>query len=470
MNKKSLAWLSVGSCLGLSLGLGISAFAARDSANLPVEEIRKFSSALSRVKDTYVDEVPDKKLISSAISGMISNLDPHSAYLDEDAFKDIRSDTRGEFGGLGLEVQMENGLVKIGAPIEDTPAFRAGIKSGDLIYQIDDKPVKGLNLNDAVKKMRGKPGTSVKLGIIRSDTDKPFDVTLVREIIRVRSVKSKRLDDDLGFIRITNFQENTPQMLVEAIEKLYRGGDLKGLILDLRNDPGGLLNAAIAVSAVFIASDQVVVTTNGRTTDSKQTYNAQSGQYSRFATRSFPDKAIKKVPMVVLTNSGSASASEIVAGALQDYGRATLMGWQTFGKASVQTILPLDDGKTALKITTARYYTPKGRSIQVTGVEPDMWVAETQEGHVRATAREADYVGHLANPNNKDAENEVLRPNNKANKETSTPSTNPLNKPIDFGGADDFQLSQAVNFLLGKPVATIEKPKKIAKNQPAESM
>lgn len=458
MMRQSLAWMGIGASLGLSLGLGISAFAGKElnKNTLPVAEIRKFSNALSRVKDTYVDEVEDKKLISTAISGMMSGLDPHSAFLDEDAFRDIKTDTRGEFGGLGIEVQMENGLVKVSSPIEDTPAFRAGILANDLIYQIDGKSIRGMTLNDAVKKMRGKPGTDVKLGILRKDVEKPLEMTLTREIIKVRSVKMKRLDHDIGFIRITNFQENTTQMLVESIEKLYRQGELKGLVLDLRNDPGGLLNAAIDVSSVFLPNDKVVVTTNGRTLESKQSYSSATSKYSRFATRAFPENAIKTVPMVVLINGGSASASEIVAGALQDYGRAKLMGWQSFGKASVQTILPLEDGKTAIKLTTARYYTPKGRSIQVTGVEPDLWIAETKEGHVRATSREADYAGHLANPNNVNAENEVIRTDKKTD---STPSNSPT-KPIDFGSNEDFQLQQAKNFILGETVASVDKPKK----------
>lgn len=447
--------MAVGGALGLSMGLGISAFAARDNGmvSLPINEVRQFSNALARVKDTYVDEVEDKKLITTAISGMISGLDPHSAYLDEEAYREMRTETRGEFGGLGIEVQMENGLVKVGAPIEDTPAFRAGVQPNDLIYQIDGKPIRGLSLNEAVKKMRGKPGTDITISILRKGVDKPFDLKLTREVIRVRSVKMKRLDHDIGFIRITNFQENTTQMLAESIEKLYRESPLKGLVLDLRNDPGGLLNASIAVSSMFLSGDKVIVTTNGRTTDSKSTYTGGKSEYSRYTSSSFPEKAIKEVPMVVLINSGSASASEIVAGALQDYGRATIMGFQSFGKASVQTVMPLDDGKSAIKLTTARYYTPKGRSIQVTGVQPDIWLAETEEGHIGASAREADYIGHLANPDNAQAEDQVIRPDAK-----STPSVAPK-KPIAFGEKDDFQLQQAMNHLRGMPVLSIEKPK-----------
>lgn len=460
-SKQTIGFVMVGISFGLSLGLAFSAFANKDISEkgLPVMEINRFASALNRVKDVYVDEVGDKKLITSAISGMLSNLDPHSSYLDENAFREMTVDTRGEFGGLGIEVQMENGLIKVMSPMEDTPAWRAGIKTGDLIFLIDKKPIQGLSLNEAVSKMRGKPGTSVLLSIRRPKVQAPVEITLVREIIKVRSVKAKRLPNDIGFIRITNFQENTVPLLVEQIIKLYETAPLKSLVLDLRNDPGGLLSTAIAVSGIFVGDNQTIVTTNGRSADSKKSYNSNNSNFTRYVPsgKKFPIDEIKKVPMVVLINNGSASASEIVAGALQDYNRAKIMGLLSFGKASVQTIIPLEDQKTAIKITTARYYTPKGRSIQVTGIVPDLWVAETEDGNTREQLREEDYPGHLDGfKDEKKDETPVA----------STPSSIP--KLPEFGSDEDWMLKQAINFLTNKPVATIP-PKKAKTIEEAKS-
>lgn len=454
-NKKAIGLVVVGLSFGLSMGLGFSAFAGKEveKGNLPIVEINRFSSALNRVKDVYVDDVPDSKLITSAISGMISKLDPHSAYLDENAFREMRIDTTGEFGGLGLEVQMENELVKVMSPIEDTPAARAGLKTGDFIFMIDGQQVRGLSLNEAVQKMRGKPGTKIVLTIRRMGVSEPFDVTLTREVIKIRSVRSKRLDGNIGYIRITSFQENTIPLLVEQLSKLYEKGKLKSMVLDLRNDPGGLLSTAIAVASVFLPEGQTVVTTNGRTDDSKKSYSTRNRDFTRFITneKTFPIEEIKKIPMVVLINGGSASASEIVAGAFQDYDRAKIMGLQSFGKASVQTIIPLEDRVTAIKLTTARYYTPKGRSIQVTGIVPDMWVAETEDGHVRTQMREQDYPGHL--DNSKDEKNERKIKDISEVLNQATPSQQP--KFPDFGSDDDWMLKQAINQLNNKKVATI---------------
>src|SRR5512142_943191 len=333
---------------------------------------------------------------------MLSGLDPHSAYLDAEGFKELQDGTQGEFGGLGIEVGMEDGLVKVISPIEDTPAFNAGVKSGDLIIKLDDTLVKGLNLNDAVKRMRGKPGTSIVLTIVRKSEPKPLQISVTRAIIKVQSVKSKLLEPGFGFVRITQFQEHTGENLATALMNLQKqnNGPLQGLVLDLRNDPGGLLTGAVAVSAAFLPKDALVVYTEGRTADAKMRLTASPDNYLRGSVKSdylkeLPDN-FKKVPMVVLVNGGSASASEIVAGALQDHKRAVVMGTQTFGKGSVQTVRPLP-AETALKITTARYYTPSGRSIQAKGIIPDVWLDETAEGNVFAAlrTREADLEKHL---------------------------------------------------------------------------
>jgi len=461
--KKTIGLIIIGISLGLSMGLGFSAFASKGLTKnvLPILEINRFASALNRVKDVYVDEVADKKLINSAISGMISKLDPHSVYLDENAYREMTIDTRGEFGGLGIEVQMENGVIKVVAPIEDTPAARAGIKSGDLIFQINKKPVRGQTLTEAVQKMRGKPGTSIMLSIRRPGVSEPFEVKIIREIIKIKSVRSKRLDKNIGFIRITSFQENTTPLLVEEIIELYNQGPLNSLVLDLRNDPGGLLSTAISVASIFLPENQTIVTTNGRTPDSKRSYSTNNRQFKKFipSGNKFPFAQIKKVPMAILINGGSASASEIVAGAFQDYQRGKIIGLQSFGKASVQTIIPLEDRLTAIKLTTARYYTPKGRSIQVTGIVPDIWVAETKDGHVRTQLREQDFPGHL--DDEKDGNNTLEIKN--IDEVIDKPNSDKPKFPK-FGSEDDWMLKQAVNFLTNKTVATIP-PKNSKENK-----
>jgi len=414
-----------------------------------------------------VEPVEDKKMISNAISGMLSNLDPHSTYLDADAFKDLQVGTQGEFGGLGIEVGMEDGLVKVVSPIEDTPAYRAGIKSGDLIYKLDETLVKGLTLNEAVKKMRGKPKTPIKLTILRKGENKPLEITLLREVIKVQSVKSKLVEPGYGWIRITQFQDNTVTELAKHLNTLYKDGNLRGLVLDLRNDPGGLLNSAIGVSAAFLPPDVKVVLTDGRTEDAKQEFLARPRDYLR-GTREDPLRAlpieVKKVPMVVLVNSGSASASEIVAGALQDYKRAAIMGTQTFGKGSVQSVLPLP-GNTAIKLTTARYYTPEGRSIQAKGIVPDIVVEESINGSASPTARirEADLDRHLENDREKDAAKEAAKPEAKpeVKPQSKTPAKpgkekgskedgdDEMPQRLEYASKADYQFQQAVNLLKG---------------------
>ena len=346
--------LLTGLVLGVLVSIGHGVFAEREAtrATLPVEELRTFSDVFGRIKNDYVESVEDKELLENAIRGMLTGLDPHSSYLDVDQFKELQVGTTGQFGGLGIEVGMEDGFVKVIAPIDDTPAKRAGVEAGDLIIRLDDTPVKGMSLNDAVKVMRGKPGTDIVLTIVREGMDKPLQITITRDIIKVKSVKSRMLEPGLGYLRVSQFQSKTADYLDDAVAKLKKesGGSLNGLILDLRNNPGGVLNGAVAVSDAFL-SKGLIVYTEGRIADSSLRFNAT------------PDDVLDGAPMVVLVNQGSASASEIVAGALQDHKRAIIMGAQTFGKGSVQTILPLSGG-TALKLTTARYYTPSGRSIQ----------------------------------------------------------------------------------------------------------
>lgn len=440
-----------GVCVGVLISLHYAANANRDvGAQLPVEEVRALADVFNAVKQNYVEPVEDKKLITDAIGGMVSGLDPHSSYLDAEAFKDMEITTRGEFGGLGIEVGMEDGFVKVISPIEDTPAFRAGVKPGDLIVKLDDTPVKGLSLTDAVKRMRGKPKTRIVLTIVRKGEQKPIELTLTREVIKVQSVKSKVAEPGIGYVRITQFQEQTTSDVVKHLGRIYKQGEVKGLILDLRNDPGGLLNSAVGVSAVFLPSKSLVVYTDGRTEDAKRKYFAAPEDYSRGARedvmKGLPDGA-KSVPMVVLVNGGSASASEIVAGALQDYKRAKVLGTQTFGKGSVQTIIPISS-TTGVKITTARYYTPSGRSIQAKGIEPDIAVDETRSGAVISRVREADLNRHLMNPTEQSAPAEIAKPVKPKAPEDDSADT----PPFEIAGKGDWQFEQAVNLLKGLPV------------------
>ena len=415
---------------------------------LPVEELRAFADVFNAVKQGYVEPVEDKKLITQAISGMLAGLDPHSAYLDADAFKDLQVGTQGEFGGLGIEVGMEDGFVKVISPIEDTPAFRAGVKAGDLIVKLDDTPVKGMSLSDAVKRMRGKPKTEITLTIARKGETKPVVVKIMREVIKVQSVKSKIIEPGYGYVRVVQFQENTGRYLVDHLNRIYKDAPLKGLVLDLRNDPGGLLHGAVGVSAAFLAPGALVVSTDGRTDDAKRRYSATPDDYLRGSSHDFLralPKGVKDVPMIVLVNGGSASASEIVAGALQDHHRAIVMGTQTFGKGSVQTILPLNNSS-AIKLTTARYYTPSGRSIQAKGIEPDIVVEEAPTGQSVQRVREADLLGHLENDRDANAEKSAST-SDKGGEHGDDGESGPVR--FEMAGKDDHQLSQAVNLLKG---------------------
>ncbi|MCB1790546.1 MAG: S41 family peptidase, partial [Gammaproteobacteria bacterium] len=356
---------------------------------LPLEELRVFAEVFGRIKNDYVEPVDDRKLLKYAIEGMLSGLDPHSAYLDEDDYRDLRVGTSGEFGGLGIEVGMENGFIKVISPIDDTPAQRAGVLAGDLIIKLDDKPVKGMTLDEAVKEMRGKPGTELRLTIVREGIDKPLVIKVVRDVIKTVSVKTRMLEPGFGYVRLSQFQARTPEDMLSGLGALKRkgGGALKGLVLDLRNNPGGVLNAAVAISDAFLTNGTIVYT-EGRIKDSQLKFKAA------------PDDVLEGAPIVVLVNGGSASASEIVAGALQDHKRAVIMGQQTFGKGSVQTIVPVND-RTAVKLTTARYFTPNGRSIQAEGIVPDIKLADVHLTRNEAPAtriKEADLAGHLASP------------------------------------------------------------------------
>jgi carboxyl-terminal processing protease len=453
---KQASLVLVGVLAGVLLSLNFSAVAQREAARfpLPVDELRAFAEVFGAIKSSYVEPVEDKKLITEAISGMLTGLDPHSAYLDQDAFRELQVGTQGEFGGLGIEVGMEEGFVKVVSPIEDTPAFRAGLKPGDFIIKIDDTSVKGMNLTEAVKRMRGKPHTNIRLTILRKGEPKPFEVTLTRDIIRVQSVKSKLIEPGYGWVRVSQFQEHTGENLAKHIEGLYKNGPLQGMILDLRNDPGGLLNGAVGVASAFLQPRTLVVSTDGRTEDAKRKFIAAPEDYLRGSRRDYLRNlpaSVKTVPMVVLVNGGSASASEIVAGALQDHKRATVMGTATFGKGSVQTILPLGNN-TAIKLTTARYYTPSGRSIQAKGITPDI-VVEDPTAPTVGRLREADLEKHLLNDQEKDAKAEKLR-ETKAKQPADADDKPPV--LLEFASDKDFQFQQALKHLKGLPLATAQ--------------
>ena len=391
--KLSSALVAVLLVAAVVLAQGHSALAEQPEAanGLPLEELRVFAEVFGRIKNDYVESVDDRKLLKFAIEGMLSGLDPHSAYLVEEDYKELREGTTGEFGGLGIEVGMENGFVKVISPIDDTPAKRAGVQSGDLIIRLDDQPVKGMSLDDAVKLMRGKPGTEIRLTIVREGADKPLVITVVRDIIKTVSVKQRMLEPGFGYVRVSQFQARTPEDMLTGIGGLKRsaGGALKGLVLDLRDNPGGVLNAAVAISDAFLTGGTIVYT-EGRIRDSQLKFKAA------------PDDVLEGAPIVVLVNGGSASASEIVAGALQDHKRAVIMGQQTFGKGSVQTIVPINE-KTAVKLTTARYFTPNGRSIQAEGIVPDIELGNVRltKGEESATQlKESDLARHLINQAN----------------------------------------------------------------------
>ena len=427
MNSKGRGgwFLLMGLLLGLGLGIGQAVLADRaGSQKVPLDDIRNFVEILERIKQEYVEPVDESALIQNAIRGMLSGLDPHSSYLDASEFKEMQINTSGRFGGLGIEVQMEDGFVKVVTPIDDTPAARAGLQPGDLIIKLDDTQVKGLSLTDAVNRMRGEPGSQIRLTILREKQDAPFVVTLTRDIINVQSVKRRLLEPGYGYVRITQFRNDAGKDLEDALSKLVteNKAPLRGLVLDLRNNPGGLLTAAVEVTDVFQDSG-LVVYTQGRDKTSRQNFLAKPGD------------SLRGAPMVVLVNGGSASASEIVAGALQDNKRALVVGTRTFGKGSVQTVLPLPTGD-AIKLTTARYYTPSGRSIQAEGIDPDIVLQPVKVSKVDAPAgllRESDLSGRLA-------------PEGKA-----APIATPTAPEEKDGGlvATDYQLYESLNLLKG---------------------
>ncbi len=452
--------LIVGAVAGGLATMQIQAVAQHALGPLPMEEVQQLAAVFGVVKSDYVEPVDEKKLISDAITGMVAGLDPHSQYLDKKTFKEFRENTGGRFIGIGIEMGMEDGLVKVISPIEGSPAFRVGLKSGDFITRIDDTPVKGLTVDQAVKRMRGEPNTKVNLMVFRKLESRTFPVTIVREEIRMQSVRARMAEPGYGWLRVSQFQERTVDDFVRKIEELYKQDPaLKGLVLDLRNDPGGLLDAAVAISAAFLPENVTVVSTNGQLAESKFVYKAAPEFYQRRAgadpLRRLP-AAIKSVPLVVLVNEGSASASEIVAGALQDHKRAIVLGSQTFGKGSVQTVRPLGPD-TGLKLTTARYYTPSGKSIQAKGIVPDVMVDESEEGNVFSVlrTREADLDKHLGSGQGvdiKDPAREKMRDDarKKAEEESRKP---PVDRKVpEFGGDTDFQLVQAINQLKGRPV------------------
>ena len=473
---KIAGWLTVGALAGSLTTFSLQTVARSNVAPLPLEELQQLAQVFSMVKTDYVEPVDEKKLINDAISGMVASLDPHSQYFDKKSYKEFREGTTGKFVGVGIEISQEEGLVKVVSPIEGSPADRAGLKPGDLITKIDDAVVKGMTLNEAVKRMRGEPRTKVVLTVFRKDENRTFPVTIVREEIKTVSVKSKMIENGFGWVRISQFQERTVDDLTRKLEELYKQDPkMKGLVLDLRNDPGGLLDAAVAVSTVFLPENVTVVSTNGQLEESKFTFKAapdfylrRGGQYTVSTLASKTQNFYKKVPLVVLVNEGSASASEIVAGALQDHKRAVLMGSQTFGKGSVQTIRQLG-ADTALKITTARYYTPSGRSIQAKGIMPELLVDDTPEGSPFAAlrTREADLEKHLNSgqgKEEKDPSREKAREEAIKRLEEESKKQGADRKAPEFGSPEDFQLQQALNHLKHLPV----KVSKTQTERPAE--
>jgi carboxyl-terminal processing protease len=461
---KIAGWISIGAVAGALTTVQLQAVARGGLSPLPLEELQQLAAVFGMVKTDYVEPVDEKKLITDAISGMVASLDPHSVYFDKKSYKEFREGTSGRFVGVGIEITQEDGLVKVVSPIEGSPADRAGLKPNDLITRIDDTAVKGLSLNDAVKKMRGEPKAKVTLTIFRKDENRTFPVTIIREEIRTQSVRSKVLEPGYAWIRLSQFQERTVDDFATKLEQIYKQEpNLKGLVLDLRNDPGGLLDAAVAVSAAFLPENVTVVSTNGQLEESKFTYKAAPEFYQRRngadplkRLQDITKGALKNVPLVVLVNEGSASASEIVAGALQDHKRAVIMGNQTFGKGSVQTVRPLGPD-TGLKLTTARYYTPSGKSIQARGIVPDVMVDDTAEGSPFAAlrTREADLEKHLNSGQGtevKDASREKAREEAMKRLEEEAKKTPEQRRPPELGSDKDFQLAQAINKLKGRTV------------------
>jgi carboxyl-terminal processing protease len=422
MTKNNIFVFLTGALFGLFVsGAGI-VFADSGTLSVPFNQLRTFSEVFGRIQKDYVEPVSDQKILEDAIRGMLAGLDPHSTYLDQEQYNDLRVGTTGQFGGLGIEVGMENGFIKVISPIDDTPAQRAGVEAGDLIIRLDDKPVKGMTLEEAVKSMRGEAGSEITLTVVREKEERPFTIKIVRDIIKIRSVRSRMVEDGYGYVRISSFQSRTGEGLRTNLRDLEEAnnGKLKGLVLDLRNNPGGVLNAAVTVSDAFLTNG-LIVYTEGRMEDSAFKYQATSNEI------------LFGAPIVVLINAGSASASEIVAGALQDHKRAVIMGEKSFGKGSVQTVVPTSNGG-AIKLTTARYYTPAGRSIQAEGIVPDILLSrvrleELDNPGIRPIS-ESDLSNHLTNGS---------EDSGKSKKEVADHQTI----------ARDYPLIQAINVLKG---------------------
>ncbi len=422
MTRKKIFVFLAAALFGLfASGAGV-VFADGGASSVPFDQLRTFSEVFGRIQKDYVEPVSDQKILEDAIRGMLAGLDPHSTYLDQEQYNDLRVGTTGQFGGLGIEVGMENGFIKVISPIDDTPAQRAGVEAGDLIIRLDEKPVKGMALEEAVKTMRGEPGSEIALTVVREKEARPFTIKIVRDIIKIRSVRSRMVEDGYGYVRISSFQSRTGEGLRKNFRDLEEAnnGKLKGLVLDLRNNPGGVLNAAVTVSDAFLTSG-LIVYTEGRMEDSEFKYQAT------------PNEILAGAPIVVLINAGSASASEIVAGALQDHKRAVIMGEKSFGKGSVQTVVPTSNGG-AVKLTTARYYTPAGRSIQAEGIVPDILLSrvrleELENPEIRPIS-ESDLSNHLTNGN---------EDSGKSKKEVADHQTI----------ARDYFLIQAINVLKG---------------------
>jgi carboxyl-terminal processing protease len=465
---KSIALVCSGLIAGAALTLQLSATAQQGSSSLPLDELRNLSNVFGQIKRDYVESVDDKRLLTDAIKGMVSGLDPHSSYLDKKDFKEMQEHTQGKFAGLGIEITSEDGIVKILNPIEDTPAAKAGLLSGDLITRLDDKPVRGMTLDQAVRRMRGAPGTKITLTIFRKSEDRTFPITITRAEIKVQSVKAKFIEPGIAYVRITSFQERTIPDLAKRLNELAgENPQLKGLILDLRNNGGGLLQGAVGVSAAFLPTDTLIVSTKGQTEEAKQVFKSNFDNYRITENNDALAQlspVFKKVPLVVLVNAFSASASEIVAGALQDHKRAIIIGKTTFGKGSVQTVRPLSS-ESALKLTTAYYYTPTGKSIQAFGIRPDIAVDQNAEGDPDDVliTREIDSEKHLKNKQSseekliKDREQRRLQELQRIEELNAKKTPEQIEKdrkkrPAEFGSAEDFMLTQAAAYLKGQPI------------------
>ena len=461
---QKITWVGTGATIGIALSLALNVTANRDAKSaIPVDELRTFSEVFARIKNDYVEPVSDKKLIEQAIGGMVSSLDPHSTFLDENAFKDLRTTTTGKFGGIGIEIGTEDGFIKVISPIDETPAARAGVRAGDLITKVDGESTRGLTTTKAVDMMRGNPGTKVRLEVFRKEDRSTQTFALVREQIKIQGVKAKVVEPGVSFIRVRTFNETTVSDVAKVLAEQNAQTPLKGVVLDLRNNPGGLLDAAVGLSAMFLPKDALVVYTEGRMEGSKTRYLASREFYARRGgdpLASTPD-ILKTVPLVVLTNGAAASASEIVAGALQDHKRATVMGTTTFGKGSVQNIIPLSQ-TSGVKLTTSRYFTPNGRSIQGTGIEPDVLIEQlTWDGVIAPKLqREKDLSRHLVGKDEKReaSADEDLTEDAQEAKLIKVREDGKKLKGFDWGNEKDFLYSQALNKVKGLPVvrSTVE--------------